>query len=300
MKYIINLDKDCEEGVEAIGGKARNLAELCKIDGIRVPRAICVKSLGFDEFTKSICLPAFIYKIEDIKDTSTEIKKAVRRQPIPNAITKEIVKEIANLREPFAVRSSAALEDSSKYSFAGQQDSFLNVARKDVADAVRDCWASLYNARALSYRARIGINEIGSMGVVVQELVLARKSGVIATLHPVTKNKDVIFVNANWGFGETVVSGEVNPDGYYIRKSDGVVVAKKINKKDVMSCIEQGTLIRKDISHEAISEEACLSDEELLELYDSAMRIEGHYKSPQDIEFAIDSAVNIVQARPLK
>lgn len=300
MRYIVSLDKDCKEGVDVLGGKARNLAELCKIERIRVPKAICVKSVAFDEFTKPICLPAFIYKIDDIKDSSAEIRKTVKRQPIPEGIIEEIVAGIENLIEPFAVRSSAALEDSSRYSFAGQQDSFLNVARKDVADAVRDCWASLYNARALSYRAHVGISEIGSMGVVVQELVIAKKSGVIATIHPVTKNRDILLINANWGFGDTVVSGEVNPDAYYIRKSDGAIATREINKKDVMSCIERGIMIKKDISCEAISEEACLSDTELLGLYDSAMRIERHYNSPQDIEFAIDSEVNIVQARPLK
>ncbi len=305
MKYITNLDENCMEDIKNLGGKARNLVELCKIKEINVPRGVCVKSIAFDEFSNPICLPSFIYKINDIKGSSVEIKKNIKHQPISKQMIREIMNGIENLREPFVVRSSAILEDSKKYSFAGQQDSFLNVKRIDVMDAIKSCWASLYNSRALSYRLNIGIEEIGSIGVVIQEMILAEKSGVIATAHPITGNKDNILINANWGFGETVVLGEVNPDEYYIRKIDSKILRRTINKKTIMECLEKGKLIKKDICNDPKSEQSCLSDKDILDLCHASLKIEEYFKrnydiENQDIEFVIDHKINIVQSRPLQ
>ncbi len=226
--------------------------------------------------------------------------------PVPPgfaASTAADVEEIADayraLGEPaVAVRSSAIGEDSAETTFAGLQDTYLWVEGVDrVCAAVRDCWASLENPEAVAYRERMGIEDQPAMGVTVQLMVDAAVSGVMFTCNPVSGDPSTVAVNASWGLGQAVVGGEVTPDEYRVSKVTGEVLHRAIGPK----LIEYGRGgERSDVPAER-QEVACLDEQRLGELVEVARRVERHFGSHQDIEWAIDreGELFLLQSRPV-
>ncbi|MEM0293020.1 MAG: pyruvate, water dikinase [Saccharolobus sp.] len=312
---ILDIIKVGKDAVGIAGGKGANLGELVSI-GIRVPPGFIITSKAFKYFLEYNNL---FDKIRDIlltytnyEEASEKIKQLIKTAKIPEDLSQKILKSYDELskkigKEPLvAVRSSATAEDIEQASFAGQQDTYLNVSRSELLDKVKEVWASLYNARAIEYRKSKNIDQLSVlMAVVVQKMVNARSAGVMFTLHPVTGDDKYILIESNWGLGESVVGGKVTPDEVLIEKATLQIVDKKISTKSIKIVYDLRT--KKNIEVKLTDEEAnamSITDEEALELAKLAMKIEEHYKTHMDIEWAIDADLSfpdnifIVQARP--
>ncbi|MEM3758411.1 MAG: pyruvate, water dikinase, partial [Saccharolobus sp.] len=312
---ILDIIKVGKDAVGIAGGKGANLGELVSI-GIRVPPGFIITSKAFKYFLEYNNL---FDKIRDIlltytnyEEASEKIKQLIKTAKIPEDLSQKILKSYDELskkigKEPLvAVRSSATAEDIEQASFAGQQDTYLNVSRSELLDKVKEVWASLYNARAIEYRKSKNIDQLSVLiAVVVQKMVNARSAGVMFTLHPVTGDDRYILIESNWGLGESVVGGKVTPDEVLIEKATLQIVDKKISTKSIKIVYDLRT--KKNIEVKLTDEEAnamSITDEEAIELAKLAMKIEEHYKTHMDIEWAIDADLSfpdnifIVQARP--
>jgi pyruvate,water dikinase len=252
--------------------------------------------------------------VDSVGAVSHAISQAMRFAPVSDAIRDEIARRYAELAElvgidepPVAVRSSALGEDSQDATFAGQQETYLWVRGADhVCDAVRDCWVSLFTPRAISYRAELDGEAEPAMGVTVQQMVDAEVSGVMFTCNPVSGDPSMVAINASWGLGIAVVSGETTPDDYLLSKVTGEVVRSTINAKEieyVPDAAGRGT-VRAEVPAERRGE-PCLGGEQLAALLEVARRIEGHFGTRQDIEWAFErgrplpDAPLVLQARPV-
>ncbi len=242
--------------------------------------------------------------MEGANAAAKAIDEAMRFAPLPDAVRSELARSYEELGEstPVAVRSSALGEDSHDATFAGQQESFLWVRGvEQVCDAVRDCWVSLYTARAISYRAELGQSE-QAMGVTVQEMVDAEVSGVMFTCNPVSGDPSMVAVNASWGLGIAVVGGETTPDDFLVSKVTGEVVRRTVNAKEIEYVPDPAGrgAVRVEIPAER-REEPCLDEAGLAALVEIAKRVERHFGSHQDIEWAIarDGSLLVLQSRPV-
>lgn len=312
---ILDVEKIRKDMIELAGGKGANLGELVSF-GVRVPPAFIITSKAFKYFLEYNNL---VEKIKEIlssspnsEEASENIKKLIRSAKMPEKLASMILQAYDELSNKFgkeilvAVRSSATAEDIEEASFAGQQDTYLNVSREELLDKVKEVWASLYNARAIEYRKSKGIDQLSVLiAVVVQKMVNSRSAGVMFTLNPVTGDERYIMIESNWGLGESVVGGKVTPDEILIEKSSLRIVEKKISNKRIKIIYDRQ--LRKNVEVILSEQEAntmSISDEEAIELARLAMKIEEHYKRPMDIEWAIDADLKfpdnifIVQARP--
>jgi pyruvate,water dikinase len=271
------------------GGKSASLGELIAA-GIPVPAGFAVASSAFSAPEGPV---------------SAALRDAVRSAPVPDGVRAEIAAayEALGAEPPVAVRSSALGEDSADATFAGQLDTYLWVRGADaVCHATRECWASFYNPEAISYRARVGATGQPAMGVTVQLMVDALASGVMFTCNPVSGDPSTVAVNASWGLGSAVVSGEVTPDEYRLSKVTGELLARTIGPKQVEDLPDPGGAgtVRAEVPVER-REAACLDDESLARLVDVARRIERHFGGHQDVEWAIarDGELLVLQSRPV-
>lgn len=211
--------------------------------------------------------------------------------------------QIGSGREPVAVRSSGTAEDLDDASFAGQQETFLFViGNDDVVKFIKECWASLYNDRAIFYRREKRFDERSiSIAVVVQRMVSAQKAGVMFTSNPITNDYNTVVLEAAWGLGEAIVSGIVTPDNLWIDKKTGEVTTEYISEKETMvvRLSERGGTKEEPVPEE-LREAPVLTDAERNRLVDLARKIEDFYKKPEDIEWAIiDGEVFLLQSRPI-
>jgi len=307
-----NIRKDM---INIAGGKGANLGELISM-GIRVPPGFVITSHAYKYFISYNKLDEKIKEIfekeKDDEIISSKIRELILSSQIPPDLANQILSAYENLSKLVgkeilvAVRSSATAEDIESASFAGQQETYLNVSKGELLDAVKKVWASLYTARAISYRRFKGIDQITvEMAVVVQKMVNSRSAGVMFTLHPVTGDRNYIMIESSWGLGEAVVSGKVTPDEVVIEKSSLKIVEKKVSHKILKIVYDREK--RQNIIINLSNEEAdqmSISDEEAIELARLALKIEEHYGRPMDIEWAIDADMKfpdnvfIVQARP--
>jgi phosphoenolpyruvate synthase/pyruvate phosphate dikinase len=302
------------------GGKSANLGELLAAE-IPVPPGFALSADAYRAFVEETGLAGAIASalvraqpddVDSLTASSKAIDEAMRFAPLPEAVRSEIAeryRELANGEEdrPVAVRSSALGEDSAEASYAGQQESFLWVRGVEhVSDAVRDCWASLFTPQAISYRLALGSEAEPAMGVTVQAMVDAAISGVLFTCNPVTGDPSMVAINASWGLGIGVVGGELTPDDYLVSKVTREVVRQTVSTKHVEYVPDpagRGT-VRRDVAGER-RDEPCLGDEELVALVEVARRIERHYGSQQDVEWAIarsqslPDSLLVLQARPV-
>ncbi len=299
------------------GGKGANLGELTAA-GLPVPGGFVVGAPAYAEFCDSSGLRARIEeRLEgvDVDDTealtaaSAEVRAMVEAEPIPAAIESSIRDAYEELSAAgrfggaVAVRSSATAEDTEAASFAGMNETFLNIRGVDaVVEAVRRCWSSLFGARTVFYRAKRGFGQADmDIAVVVQRQVLATRAGVMFTIDPATGATDRLVIEASFGLGEAVVSGSVSPDRYVVEKHDLAIVVREVRRKELViePAPDGGTVTRELHGDEA--KRPVLSDDEIREIAELGRRIEAHYGSAQDTEWCFDSTGKawMLQSRPV-
>ena len=295
------------------GGKAANLGELTRA-GLPVPAGFCVTTVAYDLVAKDAGLDSALTALAGTRPDDTarlaELARIARARlleaHVPDALTEAIATAYGKLGEgasvPVAVRSSATAEDLPYASFAGQQDTYLNVVGDEaMIDAVRLCWASLWTDRAVSYRASNGIDHCTvRLAVAVQSMVEAEVSGVLFTANPLTGRRRQAVIDASLGLGEAIVSGAVNPDHFVADTATGEILERHLGDKRVEIRATEGGGTRR-VELPGSSDKPSLSDEQVRSLAKLGARVEAHYGTPQDIEWAIDAdeKVWLMQARPI-
>jgi pyruvate,water dikinase len=309
--YVLGFEYIDKTKIMVAGGKGSNLGEICKIEGIRVPAGFCISTEAFKRITgetpsiTELVDQLSLLKAEDrnkITELSGEIRRLIEEVAVPKDMDQQVGRHLCGLGDEnaYAVRSSATAEDLSTASFAGQQDTYLNILGKEaILKHVRRCWASLYTERAITYRIRNGFDHRQvHLAVVVQKMIFPQAAGILFTADPVTANRKVSSMDASFGLGESLVCGLVNADVYKVR--DGKIIAKKISTKKlaIVACQDGGTE-RLEIEPERQNRQA-LSDEQILQLERMGRKIEEHFGFPQDIEWCLlDDRFYFVQSRPI-
>ncbi len=315
--------EDVRKGdIHIVGGKCANLGELTA-NGVTVPPGFAVTADAFRRFLEETKIGEVIQKTltsaegprdpKQYEDASEEIRKIIESAPMPSDIASEVrsayrdlERKTGNAQVKVAVRSSATSEDLPDASFAGQQDTYLNVKGEDqLVHYVQKCWSSLYTPRAIFYREEKGFpHEKVLISVGVQKMVDSEVSGVIFTLDPVNGDPSKIIIESCWGLGEALVSGVVRPDRFIVDKGTLQIVHKEIVPKMVehVPNHETGLTMEREVSAERRNA-ASLGDEQVVELARLARDIEDHYQTPQDVEFAVEGSklgqkVYVVQTRP--
>jgi pyruvate,water dikinase len=310
-RYVLGFEEIDQTQAALVGGKGANLGELSRIDGIHVPPGFCVTTEAFrriianapslDERRERLARLAPDDR-ETIRSLSAEIRQTLAANPIPADLAAAITRHLARLgaHAAFAVRSSATAEDMPAASFAGQQDTYLNVVGPAaILQHISRCWASLFTERAVTYRLRNGIDQQQvQMAVVVQRMLFPRVSGLLFTADPVTGNRTVASVEASFGLGEALVSGLVTPDVYTVR--DGEVVARAIaTKRLAIDAAPAGGTREEAVAPERQNAPA-MTEEQVVRLARLGRRIEAHFGRPQDIEWClVGDDFQIVQSRPI-
>jgi pyruvate, water dikinase len=298
-----------------VGGKGGSLGELMRAN-IAVPSGFVVTTHGFEgvlaelEKQNPIRSPVEALSLHDLKGIrllSEQIRTRIKNAPLPQDICHDIVAAHAelcgpDLNWPIAVRSSATREDSDQASFAGLQDTYLWVkGAESILNYLRACWASLYSVPSISYRRKDGTPENGvAIAVVVQKMVDARSAGVMFTRSPLTGDRSVITIEASWGLGSAVVSGEVTPDRFVIGKITSQISVRDISDKRRQHVPAESSGVKPINTPEELRHTPSISDGELKALAEIGRKIERHYGQPQDIEWAIDRSgqILVLQSRP--
>ncbi len=309
--YILFFQEIDRTKFMVVGGKGANLGELSRIKGIRVPEGFCVTTEAYKKITEnnqelnSLLDELTRLKAEEsstISEISAQIRMAIERIPISKDIAEEIAGYLTKSgeKDAFAVRSSATTEDLPTASFAGQQDTYLNIIGKEaILKHISKCWASLFTGRAVIYRLQNGFDHRKvHLSVVVQKMVFPQVAGILFTADPVTSNRKVLSIDASFGLGEAMVSGLVNADIYKV--CNGKVIDKKIStKKLAIYALKDGGTKEQEIEPERQNRQA-LTDEQILQLERMGRKIEEHFGRPQDIEWClVDDRFYIVQSRPI-
>jgi pyruvate,water dikinase len=308
---VLGFEEIDRTRVALVGGKGAGLGELARIEGIRVPPGFCVTT---DAFRRTLAGDPAIDEaldrlaqldpgdLDGIRSGAARLRGIIEASAMPDDVAGAITGALARLGGdlPYAVRSSATAEDLPSASFAGQQDTFLNVVgRAAILEHVRRCWASLFTDRAVVYRLGHGIDHRQvRMGVVVQQMVIPRASGILFTADPVNGNRRIESVEASFGLGEALVSGLVNPDVYRVR--DGEIVQRTVAAKELTIEVRPGGGTQRLAVDPARQAQPALTDAQVLELARLGRRIEAHLGRPQDIEWCLaDDDFQIVQSRPI-
>lgn len=294
------------------GGKGASLARLTQA-GFPVPPGFVVRAEAFERFLKERKLVSAIESefmrvnhkyINSVDRASSVIRKMILEETVPEDIQDEIWQAFQKLwrgrKVLVAVRSSATAEDSKAASWAGELETYLNVTGKDLLSSVKNCWASLYTPRAIFYRFEKGLRQQNvSVAVVVQAMIESEVSGVCFTVHPVTRDKDQMVIEACFGLGEALVSGQITPDTYVIHKKDYSL--SEINVSEQEFAIVRGMKgnVKKKLPR-AESSAQKLSEGQIKALAQLCKKIEQHYHHPQDIEWAYaQGKLYILQSRPI-
>lgn len=293
---------------EIAGGKAASLGEMLNAN-LPVPNGFVVTTSAFDQFLKETDLLQDIRSefndvdrdaIHTVEEASENIQQLILNQEIPKEMVKEFINSFDDLGTDFvAVRSSATSEDGKENAWAGQLDSYLNITKENLVEHIQSCWASLFTPRAIFYRFEKGLQDSDvSVAVVVQKMVNAEKSGIAFSVHPVTEDFNQLIIEAGFGLGEAIVSGQITPDSYVVSKKDESVI-------DVNVCVQKKALYRgihenewRELGDEG--EKQVLEEDEVLALSKLVVAIESHYDCPQDVEWAYESGdFYITQSRPI-
>jgi pyruvate,water dikinase len=323
-KLVIQFEELGKGDIPLVGGKNANLGEMLQA-GIPVPPGFAITAYAYKKFITETGIAEKIYKtiketVTDINDpkqfeeASKKIRKIIESTPMPHDIQKtiedeynELSKKINSSQAFVAVRSSATAEDLPDASFAGQQETYLNVrGNADLIDKTIKCWSSLFTPRAIYYRTQKGFkHEDVLISVGIQKMVNSKSAGVTFTINPVTGDLSQIVIEGNWGLGESVVSGAVTPDDFIVDKKTSKIIERRVAKKTVeyVRDPKTGKTVHLDIPAER-QEKPCVTDSEIAKLAELAKHIEEHYGKPQDIEWAIDRDLSfpenifITQSRP--
>jgi rifampicin phosphotransferase len=309
--YVLGFEEINRGAIAVVGGKGAHLAELARIEGVRVPAGFCISTQAFRRVTSQA--PALDERLDELtrlkqddpaalRVLSAKIRELIEGMAMPDEVVAAIAAAHARLgtQAAYAIRSSATAEDLPTASFAGQQDTYLNVVGlAAVLRHVSRCWASLFSERAVTYRFRNGFDQrTVQLAVVVQQMLFPQAAGVLFTADPITGNRKISSVEASFGLGEALVAGLVNADRYQAR--DGKVIGRAIGTKqlEIWPSPAGGT------QHRAIEPERqkqpALTDLQILQLVQLGRQIEAHFGEPQDIEWCLVNAdFHVVQSRPI-
>ncbi len=308
--HILPFAKISKKDVHLAGGKGASLGEMMQV-GIPVPPGFVILAAVFDRFLHETDLEVDIETqlkkinhkdVNSVEKYSVVIRDLIHDARMPKDLQKEILAEFKKLKAKYvAVRSSATAEDSSQASWAGELESYLNTTEKNLLGRVKNCWSSLFTPRAIFYRHEKKLHKAKvSVAVVVQIMVQSEIAGIAFTVHPVTKNKNQMIIEAGVGLGEAVVSGQITPDSYVVDKENYRLL--DINASDQSRYLQgkaQGGNVWKNVSKKEIGKQK-LTGKQIIELAKICLNIEKHYKSPQDIEWAYSAGkFYITQSRPI-
>lgn len=309
--YTLKFQEIDKTKLARVGGKGANLGELSSINGVVVPDGFCITTDAYKDVVetrgevKSLLeqLSALdTTEMRRISDLGGKIRNTIENFSIPPMLDEDIDLHLRELGDQvaYAVRSSATAEDLPYASFAGQQDTYLNIIGKDqITRHIVKCWASLFTDRAITYRMQNKFDHTKvSLSVVIQKMVLPQVAGILFTADPITGNRKITSIDASFGLGEALVSGIVSADNYKVR--DSRIIGKKISsKRKAIYPLSQGGTIEQEIIPELQNAQA-LSDQQILQLERVGREIEKHFHVPQDIEWClVGSVVHIVQSRPI-
>ncbi|GIP23161.1 phosphoenolpyruvate synthase [Paenibacillus sp. J22TS3] len=294
-----------------VGGKGLNLGELSKIEGIHVPEGFCVTTVGFqkaieqNEVYHTLVSQLTRLKVEDrdqISEISSKLRQLILEIEIPSDVAKTVAHYLSQFGEEqaYAVRSSATAEDLPHASFAGQQDTYLNIIGiKAILRHISKCWASLFTDRAVIYRMQNGFDHSQVyLSVIVQKMIFPQVSGILFTADPITSNRKLLSIDASFGLGEALVSGLVSADSYKVQ--EGEIVDKRIaTKKIAIYGRKEGGTETQQIDPDRQKTQS-LTDAQIIQLARIGRQIEAHFGQPQDIEWCLaDDTFYIVQSRPI-
>lgn len=309
--YIFRFREIDRSKLALVGGKAANLGELAGMKGIHVPDGFCISTEAFKRILREtprvdVLLDQLsglnIQDRDRIRGLGSEIRAAIEGANVPNELDEEITGILSEADEAnaFAVRSSATAEDLPTASFAGQQDTYLNIIGKEsILKHIRKCWASLFTDRAIIYRMQNGFGQDKVyLSVIVQKMIFPHTAGIMFTADPVTSDRKVVSVDASFGLGEAMVSGLVNADVYKVR--EGRILSRKIStKKLAIHALKEGGTKEQRVEPE-LQHRPALTDAQILQLERIGRTIEQHFGCPQDIEWCLaDDMFYIVQSRPI-
>lgn len=308
---VLGLHEIEKTQLSLVGGKGLHLGELSKIQGIQVPEGFCVTTVGYQKAieqneTLQVLLDQLtMLKVEDrdqIGNISRKIRQIIMEVDIPSDVVKAVAQYLSQFGEEhaYAVRSSATAEDLPHASFAGQQDTYLNITGVDaILQHISKCWASLFTDRAVIYRMQNGFDHSQVyLSVIVQRMVFPQASGILFTADPITSNRKVLSIDAGFGLGEALVSGLVSADCFKVQ--DGQIIDKRIatKKMAIYGRKEGGTETQQIDSDQQKAQ--TLTDEQILQLARIGRQIEAHFGQPQDIEWCLArDTFYIVQSRPI-
>ncbi|HDR7798411.1 phosphoenolpyruvate synthase [Bacillus tropicus] len=309
--FVLDFQEIEKVQLSLVGGKGLNLGELSHIQGIQVPEGFCVTTVGYEkaieqnEELQTLLQQLTKLKREDraqIGEMSKKIREVIMAVQIPSDVVEAVAHYLSRFgkEHAYAVRSSATAEDLPYASFAGQQDTYLNIIGKEaILQHVRKCWASLFTERAVMYRMKNGFehNQV-SICVVVQKMVFPEASGILFTADPVTSNRKVLSIDASFGLGEALVSGLVSADNYKVKEGE-ITEAMIATKKVAIYALKEGGTETKQIDP-AQQKIQTLSEQQILQLAQIGRQIEAYFGCPQDIEWClVDNTFYIVQSRPI-
>lgn len=310
MELIRPFAKLGKNDVNIAGGKGASLGEMTNA-GIPVPPGFVIVATAFEQFLKETDLNVEIDAIlrtvvhtemHTIESASEKIQGLIRAAHMPSDLANTILENFKKLDAEFvAVRSSATAEDGTEHAWAGQLDTYLNTTRQGLVENVQSCWASLFTPRAIFYRFEKGLHGSAiSVAVVIQKMVQSEISGIAFSVHPVTEDHNQLIIEAGYGLGEAIVSGQVTPDSYVVKKSPREIIDKNIaTQTRALYRAPAGGNEWQDIAEPKASAQV-LSDNQILELSDLILKIESHYGTSQDIEWAYENGkFYITQSRPI-
>lgn len=309
--FVLDFQEIENTQLSLVGGKGLNLGELTNIQGIQVPEGFCVTTVGYEEaIEKNEELHTLLQQLKKLKredraqigEISKKIREVIMAVQIPSDVVEAVTHYLSRFgnEHAYAVRSSATAEDLPYASFAGQQDTYLNITGKEaILQHIRKCWASLFTERAVMYRMQNGFehNQV-SICVVVQKMVFPQASGILFTADPVTSNRKVLSIDASFGLGEALVSGVVSADNYKVKEGEitGTMIA---TKKLAIYALKEGGTETKQIDP-AQQKLQTLSEQQILQLARIGRQIEAYFGCPQDIEWCLAGGTfYIVQSRPI-
>jgi pyruvate, water dikinase len=319
-EYVLWFEEYTDADRARVGGKNSSLGTMMQA-GLPVPPGFAVTTDAYETLKRDpdtrgevIGLLSQVNHADSpgMREISNQVRKIIEQIPLEPQIEISVRHAYSQLEErcglsevPVAVRSSATAEDLPDASFAGQQDTFLWITGADqVVEAMRRCWSSIYTDRAISYRHETGHDhDVISMSVGIQKMVDPKVAGVAFTLNPENGDRSQVAIDASWGLGEAVVSGEVTPDNFLVDKVVGEIVRRIISPKQIEYRVENGGVAKCDVEPDRQSV-PCIEDDELKAIAAMARRAERHYGCPQDVEWAIDrhlptgENVILLQARP--
>ncbi len=309
MEFVRDFRDLGKEDVGIAGGKGASLGEMTKA-GIPVPEGFVVLSDSFEKFIEETGLNVEIdaaldkvnhEEIHTVEEASETIKALILEAEMPKEIEMEIERYFKKLKCKFvAVRSSATAEDSSSAAWAGQLESYLNTTENEFLENVKKCWASLFTPRAIFYRFEKGLHkEKVSVAVVVQKMINSEKSGIVFSVHPVTQDRNQLIIEAGFGLGEAIVSGQITPDSYVVDKESWEILDINVNEQSKgLYRNSKGGNEWRELGEKG--KEQVLNGKEIVKLGKLIVKIEKHYGFPVDVEFAMENKKTyIVQSRPI-